>query len=85
MALAGYAETLRLQGKFEEAAIKFQEALIIKPKDAFALNGYGDSLLRQGKFAEALLQFQEALTIKPDSAFALRGEEKARRQLGYYK
>ena len=52
-----------MQGKLEEAAAKYQEAITIKPKDPSPLIGYALTLREQGKLEEAASKFQEALAI----------------------
>ncbi len=72
-ALRGYAEILRLLGRYEEALVKFQESLALEPQNAFALRGFADTLRQQGKFKNAALKYEEVLAISPKDKFALKG------------
>ena len=57
---------LAQQGKIEEAAAHYKEALRIKPNYAEAYNNLGILLARQGKIEEAAAHYNEALRIKPN-------------------
>jgi tetratricopeptide (TPR) repeat protein len=59
---------LNRQGKHDEAAAHFTEALRIKPDYFHALANMGWVLGQQGKAAEATGFLQQALTLRPDSA-----------------
>lgn len=56
------------QGRLEEAARHFSEALRIKPAGVKFLLNMGITLCRQKKYAAALPYFQEAIRLKPDHA-----------------
>jgi len=59
---------LARQGKTEEAAAHYVEALRIRPDYVETHNNLGGILARQGKTQEAFAHFAEALRIKPDYA-----------------
>jgi len=61
---------LEKQGKIEEAASHYTQALQIKPNYAEAHNDLGTVLARQGKIEEAASHYAQALQIKPDFAEA---------------
>ena len=61
---------LAKQGKIEEAAAHYNEALRIKPNYAEAHNNLGSLLAKQGKIEEAAAHYTQALRIKPDYADA---------------
>jgi len=54
------------QGRFEEAAVQFRQALRINPRLYDAHNNLGMILFEQAKYDEAAAHFNEALRIKPD-------------------
>jgi Tfp pilus assembly protein PilF len=56
------------EGKLEEAAAQYGEALKLQPNYFESHNNLGLLLERQGKPAEAMAHYLEALRIKPDSA-----------------
>jgi predicted O-linked N-acetylglucosamine transferase (SPINDLY family) len=74
--------TLTQQGKYEEAATSYQQALRLRPESAGAHNNLGNIFLRQGKFAEAVGSFRQALLHKPDFALAHGNLGDALRELG---
>jgi tetratricopeptide (TPR) repeat protein len=59
------------QGKLDEAAEEFKQALRIQPDDAKSLDNLGKILAGQGKLAEAGERFQEALRLNPDDVKTL--------------
>jgi hypothetical protein len=61
---------LQRQGKVDEAARHFSEALRIRPHYAEAHNNLGWVLQRQGKMDEAARHFSEAVRIRPHYAEA---------------
>jgi tetratricopeptide (TPR) repeat protein len=58
------------QGKYEEAAAHYNEALRINPNYADAHYNLGNALARQGKTQDAVAHYTEALRIKPNFAEA---------------
>jgi Flp pilus assembly protein TadD len=54
----------------DEAIVKFQKALEIKPNFLEACYNLGNSLLQKGRMDEAIAYYQKALKIKPDCAQA---------------
>jgi tetratricopeptide (TPR) repeat protein len=63
---------LREQGRLDEAAEHFSEAMRIKPDSAALQHEMGLLLAKQGKFDEAIGPFQEAVRLKPDFPEAQR-------------
>ncbi|MCU0537196.1 MAG: tetratricopeptide repeat protein [Hydrococcus sp. Prado102] len=59
---------LRQQGKLEEAAQTYRQAIALDPNCAEAYNNLGSTLDSQGKFKEAIAAYENAISIKPDSA-----------------
>jgi predicted O-linked N-acetylglucosamine transferase (SPINDLY family) len=60
--------SLRDQGKLDEAIACYRQALLIKPDYAEAYNNLGNSLRDQGKLDEAIACYRQALSIQSDSA-----------------
>ena len=54
------------QGRFDEAIVHLQQALIIKPDYAEAHNNLGMALHAQGKIVEAVVQWREAVRLQPN-------------------
>lgn len=67
------------QNKFEEASRKYERALEIDPKAAYAWSNYGGALARLGRHEEAISKFERALEIAPTTG---KIAEVARRMLG---
>ena len=61
---------LEKQGKIQEAAAHYTQALRIKPNYAEAHNNLGNFLDKEGKIEEAAAHYTEALRIKPNYAEA---------------
>ncbi|HWR97896.1 MAG TPA: tetratricopeptide repeat protein [Candidatus Methanoperedens sp.] len=59
---------LRAQGRNEEAAAAFREAIRIYPGYAFARNNLGNALAALGRFPEAEAEYRQALRIDPHYA-----------------
>ena len=51
--MVDYAETMEVLNQIEEAALKFQEALAINPRDALALIVDADTSCQQGKLGSS--------------------------------
>lgn len=62
--------TLKRQGKLEEAINEYRKALQIKPDYAEAHYSLGNALAAQGKLAEAIKHYRLAIQFKPDFAKA---------------
>jgi tetratricopeptide (TPR) repeat protein len=61
---------LRQQGKLEEAAQTYRQAIALKPDFAEAYNNLGNTLGGQGKLTEAIETYQQSIALKPDFAEA---------------
>jgi tetratricopeptide (TPR) repeat protein len=61
---------LQHQGKSDEAAKSYRQALALKPDYAEALNNLGNVLTAQGKLDDAAKAYRRALALKPDYAEA---------------
>jgi predicted O-linked N-acetylglucosamine transferase (SPINDLY family) len=70
------------QGKYEEAATNYRQALRQRPGSAGAHNNLGNIFLRLGKLTEAVDCFRQALRAKPDFAQAYGNLGDALRELG---
>ena len=62
--------TLKTQGKLEEAIEAYNKAIAIKPDFAEAYNNMGAALKAQGNLEEAIEACNKAIAIKPDFAEA---------------
>ena len=65
-----WATSLRDQGKLDEAAARFQQALALRPDYAEAHNNLGNIRWEQGKLDEAAARYEQALALRPDYAEA---------------
>ena len=65
------------QGRLDEAADQYRQALKANPDCAEAYNNLGWLLEQQGKHDEALALFQRALAIEPDFAEARNNLDRA--------
>ena len=61
---------LRAQGKLDEAAASYRQALALKPGYAEAYFNLGNVLQKQGKLDEAIASFRKTLALKPDGVDA---------------
>jgi protein O-GlcNAc transferase len=66
--LVSLGTVLRQQGKLEEAAQTYRQAIAIDPNCAEAYNNLGSTLDSQGKFKDAIAFYEKAISIQPDSA-----------------
>src|SRR5262249_22816720 len=57
---------LGMQGKFDEAAAQYREAVRVWPDYADALNNWGYTLAQQGRKQEVIVKYEAVLRIKPD-------------------
>ena len=65
-ALQNYAESLRKQGRYEEAIDEFRAILEVDPEYAPAYAGMGDALFRMRLYEDALAALAGALSLQPD-------------------
>ncbi len=70
LALTELGEGLARQGRFEEAGIRFEQALHLNPSLAVTHNSLGVAYVRTGRPAEALRHYREALRLDPFFAVA---------------
>jgi tetratricopeptide (TPR) repeat protein len=70
VAYSNLGTALDRQGRLDEAAREFREAILAKPGYAEAHKNLGLVLDEQRRFEEAISQFREALRINPDYAQA---------------
>ena len=60
------------EGRPEEAAARFDEALRLQPDFAAAHNSFGIALANLGEMTQAIEQFKEAVSLDPDFSEARR-------------
>ena len=77
-------EAKRMQGKYAEAIVDFDQALKLAPQDAFSLKFRGEAKRMQGKYAEAIVDFDQALKLAPQDAFSLKCRGEAKCEQGKY-
>ena len=58
------------QGKLDQAAARFEQAIALRPDYAEAHNNLGNVLWKQGKLDEAAARYEQALALRPDYAEA---------------
>lgn len=68
--------------QFDQAASRFQRAVVAFPPHAIGWKGLGHALLCLGKPHEAARAFDQAIGLKPDSATALWGGALAHAEIG---
>jgi tetratricopeptide (TPR) repeat protein len=68
--------------QFDQAAARFQRAVVVFPQHAVGWKGLGHALLCMGKPHEAARAFDQAIGLKPDSATALWGGALAHAEIG---
>jgi tetratricopeptide (TPR) repeat protein len=59
------AEALLRQGSYDEAAERYREYLVLRPKDAVAAANLGVALVAAGQLDAAILAFQRAAELDP--------------------
>jgi predicted TPR repeat methyltransferase len=64
-ALVALAHILATEGKMDESAKRYRQALSIKPGLANAHNDLANLLQAQGRFDEAIAHYQKAIEIRP--------------------
>ena len=69
-AMRNYAESLRKQGRYEEAIDEFRAILEVDPEHALAYAGMGDALFRMRRYEDALAALARALSLQPDLPMA---------------
>ena len=63
-----WAASCRLQGKLDEAAARFEQAVALNPSLFQAHDNLGNVLRDQGKLDQAAARFEQALALRPDVA-----------------
>ena len=63
--LVNEGATLFLAGKYNEAEIKFKEAISLNPNNAVAHANIGNIYFKRKQFNEAILWLEKALTLDP--------------------
>ncbi len=64
--------TLKEQGRLDEAIANYQQALKIEPNNALAYSQIGEIYVMQGKMAEAIAACQNAIKLQPNLAAAYK-------------
>jgi tetratricopeptide (TPR) repeat protein len=62
------ADLLRLDGRLDEAAAQYRQALAIAPDNVETLNDLGNILAMKGEDAAAMVQYRKALAVRPSFA-----------------
>jgi tetratricopeptide (TPR) repeat protein len=78
-ALLGMADSFEREGKFAEAGIEFQRALVLLPNAPEQHLNYAYCLYRLRRWDEAIAECELALKLKPDFASARNAEAQIRR------
>gem|GEM_PF-813753 len=81
---AAEGDELSDQGKFEDALVKYDLAITMEPKLAFAWCGKGLALYNLTRYDEALDAFDQAIAINPNYAKAQYGRGLVLYELGRY-
>jgi tetratricopeptide (TPR) repeat protein/post-segregation antitoxin (ccd killing protein) len=74
--------TLAQQGRFDEAAAWFRDAIRVHPHAPAAHNNLANILSFQGRFADAVASYRTALALLPNDAATLNNLGNALRQMG---
>ena len=61
-----------LQGRFDDAALQLEQALILNPDYVTASLNLGNVRIEQGRPEDAVPHFERVLRIRPDHSIALR-------------
>ena len=64
---------LQAEGKNDEAIARFQKAIELDPRSAYAYYNWGFALQAEGKNDEAIARFEKAIELDPKSAHAYNG------------
>jgi tetratricopeptide (TPR) repeat protein len=73
---------LARQGRFDEAAARFRDAIRTQPKAPSAHNNLACVLTSQGRFAEAVASYRAAVALAPNDPVTLNNLGNALRQVG---
>jgi len=83
-----WGDVLRREGKYEDAIVKFRQALTLDPTFPRPMMRWGDALANQGRYEDAIGRYKKTLEIQPnypealvawaDSLIALGSHEEAR-------
>lgn len=66
-----WGDMLRREGKYEDATIKFRQALTLDPTFPRPMMRWGNALANQGRHEEAIGRYKKTLEIEPDYPEAL--------------
>jgi Flp pilus assembly protein TadD len=69
-ALRSQGDAHYMQGRYADAAARYEESLRIDPTDADTQNNYGAAIAELGRLSEAITHYQEALRLRPQFADA---------------
>jgi tetratricopeptide (TPR) repeat protein len=82
LAQLGLADSFEREGKFAEAGIEFQRAIVLLPNAPEQHLNYAYCLYRLHRWDEAIAECEAALKLKPDLASARNAEAQIRRAQG---
>lgn len=60
------ANDLLAEGRLDEAEMRYQKALFLRPDNADALGGLGHTLFEKNQINQAIIQYQKALDVQPN-------------------
>jgi tetratricopeptide (TPR) repeat protein len=60
------ANDLLAEGRLDEAEMRYQKALWLRPDNADALGGLGHTLFQKNQINQAIIQYQKALNVQPN-------------------
>jgi tetratricopeptide (TPR) repeat protein len=78
----GMADSLEREGKFTEASIEFQRAIVLLPSSPEQHLNYAYCLYRLNRWNEAIAECEAALKLRPDFTPARNAEAQIRRAQG---
>ncbi|NER05597.1 MAG: tetratricopeptide repeat protein, partial [Okeania sp. SIO3C4] len=69
VALIKQGNTLKREGKLEEAAATYRRCIEVNPTSGWSYNNLGEVLFKLGELDEAILAYHEAIKLNPNSAW----------------